>query len=363
MRKRDVIFFLPSLKFGGAERALLLAAKGLSECDDIAVQLITQKGGELEDQVGANIEWICLNKGTLFASIPKIFKLLLNRKAVLITTLVHCNVVLTTLIKVMSFFKLSKCKVFVRETTNLFIRLTSSNSVKLKFLRLLVPAVYNVADGVIFPNRSMFEAFERDFSVKLRNYKVIYNPSGVKISLHPSVQCRRKKIIVVGRLEKSKGVEDVLTAFSKVLESDSGMSLDIVGDGHAREELEALAETLEIEDKVSFKGFLVNPFYVYKDQSVIYVLASYMEGMPNGLIEALSCGIPCVSYDCDYGPREIFEIFNISNKYLIPVGDISKLALLISEVKKDLDYFSYVDHESLKVFSLDSYIDCFKKLL
>ena len=48
-----------------------------------------------------------------------------------------------------------------------------------------------------------------------------------------------------------------------------------------------------------------------------------LEGLPNALIEAMTAGLPCISFDCDTGPRDLIE--DGKNGFLVPVGDIDLL--------------------------------------
>jgi glycosyltransferase involved in cell wall biosynthesis len=66
----------------------------------------------------------------------------------------------------------------------------------------------------------------------------------------------------------------------------------------------------------------------------VFVLPSHFEGFPNVLVEAMSYGCACISYDCDTGPREI--IVNSENGVLVrKVGDVTDLTAAISGVLED----------------------------
>jgi glycosyltransferase involved in cell wall biosynthesis len=87
--------------------------------------------------------------------------------------------------------------------------------------------------------------------------------------------------------------------------------------------LAALAADLGIAADVSFPGFVMNPFAVFARASV-FVLSSRFEGLPGVLVQAMACGCPVVSTDCESGPREVLE----GGRWgpLVPVGEPNALA-------------------------------------
>lgn len=113
----------------------------------------------------------------------------------------------------------------------------------------------------------------------------------------------------VGRLAPEKGQEHLLRAFAdfaqKCHNEDSVSEqpgLVFVGDGPLRERLESLAGALGIAGQVLFCGRQENPAD-YMQRADVFVLSSNSEGMPNVLVEALQCGLPCIATEC--GAREI----------------------------------------------------------
>lgn len=130
-------------------------------------------------------------------------------------------------------------------------------------------------------------------------------------------------VLAIGRLSHEKGHDQLLTAFSKIHHLYPKWGVEIVGDGILRNTLELLAEELQLKDKVYFHGNLQNPFNVLR-QSDIFVLPSRVEGFPNVLLEALSAGKPCISFNCPSGPSDLISHKN--NGLLVNPNDINAMA-------------------------------------
>jgi glycosyltransferase involved in cell wall biosynthesis len=112
-------------------------------------------------------------------------------------------------------------------------------------------------------------------------------------------------IIAAGRLAPEKGYPDLIKAM-KILIKTTDARLAILGDGPLRPVLEALIEQEKLTDIVKLMGFQKNP-YKYYSKARVSVLSSYVEGLPNVLVEAMACGCTPVSTDCPTGPREVLN--------------------------------------------------------
>lgn len=118
-----------------------------------------------------------------------------------------------------------------------------------------------------------------------------------------------KILIASGSLASWKGFEDLIRAIPYVL-VERKVKLLILGDGPLKDHLQGIIENLDITSLVELVGNVDNPLQYYK-HSDIFVLSSYVEGMPNVLIEAMMCGCTPVATDCPTGPREVLQ----KNKY------------------------------------------------
>jgi len=161
-----------------------------------------------------------------------------------------------------------------------------------------------------------------------KNSIVIPNPIDISVQKEKN-NFRENKIVAVGTLTKRKGFDRLLQLWTSV-EPHCDFFLDIYGDGEESEKLKAMSNQLG-HKRVRFMGN-VNKIEDYLVTSKLFVMTSYIEGFPMVLLEAMSCGLPCIAYDIKTGPAEI--IANGINGYLIPDGNQSEF---INKMKKLVD--------------------------
>jgi GalNAc-alpha-(1->4)-GalNAc-alpha-(1->3)-diNAcBac-PP-undecaprenol alpha-1,4-N-acetyl-D-galactosaminyltransferase len=153
---------------------------------------------------------------------------------------------------------------------------------------------------------------------------VIPNPIGDQfLKPCPTISEHARKLVGMGRLESQKGFDLLLRAFAQCTTIHSDWTLDIFGEGSERARLQTLADHLGIADRVRLPGVIKDPERVLR-QSDFFVLSSRYEGFPMVLLEAMSCGLPVVSFDCHSGPREMIQ--NGVNGLLVPPNDVDALA-------------------------------------
>jgi glycosyltransferase involved in cell wall biosynthesis len=134
-------------------------------------------------------------------------------------------------------------------------------------------------------------------------------------------------IASAGRLTPVKDQATLLRAFAR-LAAERPARLVLFGDGPLRAELESLAASLGLAGRVLFPGYVNDPAACYAAAD-LFVLSSISEGFGNVLIEAMAAGVPVVSTDCLHGPREILGDGRFGP--LAPVGDDAALAEAMAE--------------------------------
>jgi GalNAc-alpha-(1->4)-GalNAc-alpha-(1->3)-diNAcBac-PP-undecaprenol alpha-1,4-N-acetyl-D-galactosaminyltransferase len=103
-----------------------------------------------------------------------------------------------------------------------------------------------------------------------------------------------------------KGFDLLLDAFRRVAERYPEWGLTILGEGELRPTLQGIIETFALRDRVYLAGRVTNPF-AWLRQADLFLMSSRCEGFPCSLCEALACGLPAISFDCDSGPRDIIR--------------------------------------------------------
>jgi glycosyltransferase involved in cell wall biosynthesis len=158
----------------------------------------------------------------------------------------------------------------------------------------LIKAAAKLCDKIVYISQDIKkELVENSFPGE----KLLNIPNGVDVDhfvpLPKTADGTRANICFVGRVEKQKGLDHLLQAFSLIKDRVHDVKLSIVGDGQQREPLEKLAHDLKLGERVTFTGS-TRDVLAYYQAALIFVLPSLSEGMSSSLLEAMSCGLPVV---------------------------------------------------------------------
>ena len=138
--------------------------------------------------------------------------------------------------------------------------------------------------------------------LKAKRIEVIHNFTEITPP-HPA-PLTAKRCIAVGRLCKEKDFMRLLDIWALVMKQHPDWHLDIFGEGEERPILERRIRELNLGSSVELKGLAKNIVEEYLDSSML-IATSKTEGFSIVIAEAMMCGLPIVSLDCPYGPREV----------------------------------------------------------
>lgn len=164
-----------------------------------------------------------------------------------------------------------------------------------------------------------------------QNIEVITNP----VTIHSEeimAPLASKDALAVGRLANQKGFDYLIDAWKTVYEKHPDWKLHIYGEGELKNNLAKQIQANQLENIVFLHEPIKNIEKIY-EQSSLFVLSSRFEGFVLSLLEAMSCGLPVVSFDCKFGPTQLIE--NGKNGFLVPLPDTKKLAEQIIKVLDD----------------------------
>ena len=199
----------------------------------------------------------------------------------------------------------------------------------------------------------------------LDNLVVISNP--LPFNINKVSDLKHRRVIAIGRQSYQKGYDMLLKSWAKIIEKHPGWRLDIFGKQDPELHLEEIAKGLSIDSSVTFYNPVKDIESEYLKSSIL-VLSSRFEGFGMVLIEAMSYGLPCVSFDCPHGPGDIIQ--HEKNGILVKNGDINEFSYQVTRLINNIQHRQIIglnDTDIAKDFTLDCIMlqwdELFKELL
>ena len=299
-KKISIIFILPDLESGGAERIVTTIANHLSrDLFDPKILLLRKEGGYL-NLVKEDVEIIDIDTERIRHSLKPILKEIYKRKPqIVFSGFGEVNAYLSLFIKLFPSTK------FIARETNVV-----SEHVTRKEIRFFYK-FYNNYHQIIAQSDDMRQDLIGNFSVRESKIIKINNPvdfdfinSKLNISSKPeSFKYNFKNVVAIGNLSARKGFDNLLKVFSRL--KNENVLLHILGDGRDKEILHQMKEFLGLKN-VIFHGRQGNPYEFLKFAD-LFILSSRYEGFPNVLLEAGACGTYALANNCPGGITEIIQ--------------------------------------------------------
>jgi glycosyltransferase involved in cell wall biosynthesis len=193
------------------------------------------------------------------------------------------------------------------------------------FWKLLCRFVYPKANAVTLLTHGVVASFRKNVP-RIKDLVVLPNPVPDELLLkkrQPFDPGSRKRVIALGRLHELKQFDILINAFSMLMEQFPDWDLWIWGEGPERDALESLVARLGLGGRVFLPGRTSTPWDEMA-RAQAFVLSSRHEGLPMALMESMTLGLPCVSFDCPSGPAELTR--DGRDGVLLPPGDAQSLA-------------------------------------
>lgn len=185
------------------------------------------------------------------------------------------------------------------------------------FKKLTYKYVLNKCERIVFQTKHVQSYFPK--SIQEKSY-VIPNPI-LDDDLPEVSDCRKKKIVLVGRLSEEKNIEMAIRAFSQT--KHDGYFFHIYGSGPLLQKLQDLVSQLHLEEEIFFEGQVVHVVDYIRDSEIL-LLTSNFEGMPNALIEGLAMGLACISTNFPSGAApELID--DGKSGFVVPMNDVKTL--------------------------------------
>jgi glycosyltransferase involved in cell wall biosynthesis len=319
--RRRVLFALPSLRGGGAERVLVTLLAHLDRQRFEPHLLLVEAVGPYLSDVPADVPVHALAAPRLRRAALKLAgEIRRLRPAVIVSTQGYMNFALLLMRPLFA-----PTRLVVREVIG--ERYLENSRFQPLFYRWYLRQVRR-ADRIVVQSDAARDEMQARVRARAGQIVRVYNPVDVaRVSAIARAGANPlpgpgPHLVAAGRLGHQKGFDMLLDAVAGVLARGVPATLTILGEGPDRAALEARAAELGIAAAVRFAGFQANPF-AYFAHADLFVLSSRYEGLPNVVLEALACGCPVVAFDCPRGVREIVR--DGVNGVLLPAGDVRGL--------------------------------------
>jgi glycosyltransferase involved in cell wall biosynthesis len=297
--KVDILFVLPSLVAGGAERVISLIAKNLdASYFKVTLIVIGFEKDKAYNVDGINVTY--LNKSRVLTGFPKLFWYILkNRPKIVVSCMSHLNIIMTLILVWFPKIKLVTREANIKKITAIYYQ-TKRSFLSSKLLKIS----HNRTNAIVCQSKDMADEMRSEYSISESKLHIINNPISDEFKLKSDTDNNDiVQFITVGRLHKEKGHERILNVLSK-LKFD--FHYTIIGTGEEFENIKTHVKNLNLTSKVSYITY-TNEVTKYLNKSTVFLQGSYAEGFPNSLLESCAVGTPVVVFSAPGGTGEILE--------------------------------------------------------
>lgn len=313
---KKVLFLIPSLGHGGAERVLVNLVNHMDYSKfDITVQTMFDVG-IYQDKLNEKVKY----KGGLkwyFPGNTFVYKLFSPKMLYKFYIKEKYDIVISYL-EGTSARVVAGCPDGSKLVSWIHIEQINDKYVT-KVFRNMAEAnlCYDKYDKIVCVSDTVKQDFEKIFDVS-KEPIVLYNTVEADVikkkSIEPidDIEYSKDEINVcsVAKLMYSKGYDRLIPVCKRLIDDGFPIHLYLIGKGEEKDNLKKQAADLGILDKVTFAGFKSNT-YKYVKNADLYVCSSRREGFSTAVTEALIIGTPVVSTNCSGA----YELLGKNNEY------------------------------------------------
>lgn len=308
--KLKIVFVLPTLAAGGAERILSFLSEHLDKNNFKTILLILGKKSDAVFEI-ENTKTEFLNKTRVLNGVPGLIKFLVkNKPDIVLSSIGHLNTVFGLVAPLFP-----KIKFVIREASVISVMSKYSKSNKLR--EFLAQVAYKNIDVVVCQSNDMANDFKNIYNLSDRKIAVINNPITELFPIKKKNidNTSTIKYITIGRLSKEKGHIRLLKILAQV---SHPFHYTIVGRGPEERQVIEDIEALGLKDKITIVPFTSRVGDVLSKHD-LFLQGSFVEGFPNAVLESCVVGTPVIAIDAPGGTKEIIE--NGINGYIVPNSD------------------------------------------
>tara|TARA_B110000003_G_scaffold275033_1_gene316489 strand:- start:11857 stop:12951 length:1095 start_codon:yes stop_codon:yes gene_type:complete len=341
MNKKKIFFFISSIELGGAEKQISLLIDKLKKDYNISLFTLKDKKTDyynLDNKI--NRYYFKINtQVNFFIKLLNYFFFLITLRKIYFKerpdTIVSFLPIPSLLMllssigfkskKIISFRnnpKFQKMSYLLRILQFILIKNVDTIIVQSISLKNEIKRFYKKINIKVIPN------FIFDFEIKKTNKKFKY--------IKPP---NTSYILSVGKIRWQKGFDILLDSYFEVIQKKK-INLYILSnstniDHNYYKILKKKIEKKNISKNVKIL-FDVENVHQWYQRSTMYILSSRYEGYPNSLIEALSNNAKVISFNCNYGPKEIIKLFKTG--HLLPINTNRLTKTILNVLKKKIRF-------------------------
>lgn len=346
MEKIKLLFFLPQMLGGGAEKVTINIMKLLDKTIyDVHLVTLSDSGPSMANVPNTVKIHVLHVRKTLFS-----FFKLRNKIAELKPDIVFSSLLRGHIPLVLTSISLMKKPYIILRSPNSPKLLIENNELS-RTMKYLIEFAYTKADKIIAQTPEMREEIIQYHHIDPIKIKVLLNPldqqdidKKVLNKVNP-YDSKNINVIAAGRLLRQKGFDILIESFAFVINKNPHFKLYIIGEDVLGEKilLEKRVKALGLENYITFLGYQSNP-YPYFKYADVYTLSSRWEGLPNTVLESLYLQTPVIATKCIPFLSEL--IHDGDNGYLVEVENIQELAEAIIKTKSIKCAFTPSDKNS-----------------